>query len=170
MLVTPRALLPATLALLLAATTARASLNETLDISAQATRSSIAPPPRDTFDAFGFGTRLGVTLHDIRFGAGFGAHAPPPGERAPLLSAETYLAFAPGGFWELRPFVEIRAHADRFDLRQEQTAFGVGPRFGVLAPLSEYFFVDAGLGMDLVGPERLRGSIAIGLPIPLSHL
>lgn len=172
---TARLLLAVTLALLCATATARASLDETLDVAPYASRTSIAPAS-GPIDAFGGGMRLGVTLHDVRFGAGVGAYAPPT--RSPLLSAEAYVGYAPGGFWELRPFVELRAHAECFDLRDPQRArsrdattfVGVGPRFGVLAPLSEYFFVEAGLGMDFAGPERLRGSVAFGLPIPLSHL
>jgi len=161
---------------------ARADLNETLDLSLHATRGRVAmsdPRVDSKFEVQGLGARLGWSLQDLRFGAGVGIYGPsslradgPKGTRAYLASGEAYIAYAPDGFWSLRPFLELRAHADRLQVGDAYgiTRVGVGPRVGVLAPLSEYFFLDCGVGVDLMGSDEIRGTIGIGLPIPLSHL
>lgn len=159
---------PLTLAILLATTPAAAGLDETLDISAHATHSAIALDDR-AFEATGLAARIGQTQHALRYGIGV-AIAPGPAKAA-WMTGEAFIAYAPNGYWALRPFVELRAHVDRLQTGDASiTRGGVGPRFGVLIPLSEYFFVDAGIGRDLIGSDELRGTVGIGLPIPLSHL
>lgn len=167
-------------------TTARAtaSLDETLDVSLHVARtradwrSTGSPAP---FDARGFGVRVGSTRDALRYGAGIDfafperLATPVPelvGRRAWVFQGEAFVGYAPGGYWHVRPNLELRAHADRLWLGQDGGAlgFGVGPRLSLLVPIDEYFFVDVGVGRDLVGPEQLRATVAIGLPIPLSHL
>jgi len=162
------AALPLACALVLCAGGARASLDETLDISGHLTRSTIVAGDR-AFDANGFSLRSGQTQHALRYGIGLGIAAPPM--RAAWLTGEAFVAYAPNGYDNLRPYVELRAHVDRLQMGSDSfNRFGLGPRFGVLLPLSEYFFLDAGIGKDVVGSDELRATIGIGLPIPLSHL
>jgi hypothetical protein len=49
-------------------------------------------------------------------------------------------------------------------------AWAGGLGVGAVVPLNEYFFVDAGASIDVVGPMRLSLHGALGIPIPLSHL
>lgn len=176
--------LAASAALLLASGPARADLDHTLDLSLHASRSQAdwntvgSPAP---FEARGVGGRLGVSRGELRFGGGLAVDLPEQlrtplpalvGRRAWVGSAEAFVGWAPGGYWRVRPTIELRAHVDRLFLGGGGGALslGLGPRIGVLVPLSEYFFLDVGVGRDLVGPEQLRATLAIGLPIPLSHL
>lgn len=166
-----RPVLPLALALLALTPSARADMNETFDVSGVFAHGGATVHDEAT-TATGLGTRMGVTFGAARFGSGiYGQAAPLGGERARWLSAEAYAGFAPNGYWQLRPSIELRAHADRIEVAGDVTVLGgVGPRFGVLLPLDEYFFVDVGLSHDLIGPEGFRGTIGLGLPIPLSHL
>lgn len=178
------AVVPLLTSSLLVAAPARASLEETLDVSLHLAqthadwRSTGSPAP---FDARGFGLRVGSTRDALRYGAGIDFAFPERlttplpelvGRRAWVFQGEAFVGYAPGGYWHVRPNLELRAHADRLWLGQDGGAlgFGVGPRISLLIPIDEYFFVDVGIGRDLVGPEQLRATIAIGLPIPLSHL
>ncbi len=159
---------PLLLALVLATPSAAASMDETLDVSAHVTHASLTVNDHSV-ETTGVSLRLGQTQHELRYGIGLGAALPPI--HASWLTGEAFLGYAPNGYWALRPFIEVRAHVDRLQLGEASlTRGGVGPRFGVLIPLSEYFFVDAGIGRDLIGSDELRGTIGIGLPIPLSHL
>lgn len=159
---------PLTLAILLAATPAAASLDETLDISAHVTHSAIALDDR-AFETTGLSARIGQTQRALRYGIGVGI-APAPAKAA-WMTGEAFIAYAPNGYYALRPFIELRGHVDRLQMGEASIVRGgVGPRFGVLIPLSEYFFLDAGIGKDVIGSDELRGTIGIGLPIPLSHL
>jgi hypothetical protein len=159
---------PVVLAVVLCAGAAHASMNETLDISGHLTRSTIVAGEH-VFDANGFSYRNGQTQHDLRYGVGLGVAAPPM--RAVWLTGEVFVAYAPNGCENLRPYVELRGHVDRLQIGGASfNRLGFGPRFGVLLPLSEYFFVDIGIGKDVIGSDELRSTIGIGLPIPLSHL
>lgn len=152
------------LAVLLLAAPARASMNETLDLSLHGAH---VGTERDV--ASGLGYRLAFTFGPVRLGNGITGVRRDDG--AGWLSAEVFAAFAPNGYWHLRPSLELRAHADRVQLGSDVSLFaGAGPRLGVLLPIDEYFFVDVGVSRDLLGPETFRGTIGIGLPIPLSHL
>jgi hypothetical protein len=143
-------------------------MDETVDISGQLTRASIAVG-NHSFDATGLSLRSGGTMHAFRYGSGIGVAAPPM--RAAWLTGEVFVAYAPNGYENLRPYIELRAHVDRLQMGSDSlTRVGVGPRFGVLYALSEYFFLDAGMGRDVVGSEELRATIGLGLPIPISHL
>lgn len=144
------------LALVLAAGPANASLDETLDLSLHGAHTV----GDDVSPRTGAAARVGITSRDVRFGAGVGTANGVHG-------AEAYLGWTHGGFWKLRPSFELRAHAERID---DATKSGLGARVAVLVPLSEYFFLDLGAGRDLIGAERFRATIGIGLPIPLSHL
>lgn len=165
------------LAILLIASPAAASLNKTLDVTASASHGTIAESPYGAFTASAIAMRVGATFGPLRFGYGPSASFPElacacaPGTRASMFGAEIFVAYAPGGYWAVRPLVEIRAHGDRLKVGSEhKVMFGAGPRFGVLVPIDEYFFVDGGVSVDLVGYEGVRGMIGIGLPIPMSHL
>lgn len=169
-------LLPFVAALLFAAP-ASASLNKTLDISGHAVRLNTAGFGGEAYDANGVSMRMGDTIGPMRIGIGFNGYAPEiscacaPGTRAGVFGLEAFIGYAPNGYWEMRPFIELRAHGDRLQLGGEKKiTSGIGPRVGVLIPLSEYFFFDIGIGRDLVGPETLRATVGLGLPIPLSHL
>ncbi|MGZ3478617.1 MAG: hypothetical protein ACXVCJ_29215 [Polyangiales bacterium] len=143
-------------ATLLLASPAQASLDETLDISLHGTYAALD----QHHPMGGVGARVGVSSRAFRFGAGAGIA---DGVR----TGEAFVALTAGGFWKMRPFFEVRGHLDRVD---DETRNGLGFRGGVLLPLSEYFFFDIGAGRDVIGPERFRASIGLGLPIPLSHL
>jgi hypothetical protein len=165
-------------ALALLSASARADLDETLDLSFHAARAGIDGDEASLREQVpALGVRLGQTRDELRFGLGvFGAlpkgmRSFPEGDHASLVTGEIYMGYAPGGFWNVRPFVEARLHYDRLQLGSDVTTWlGFGPRVGALVPLSEYFFVDVGVSRDLRGPEAFRGSIGIGLPIPISHL
>jgi len=127
----------------------------------------------------GAGARLGWSLEAMRFGAGLGVYGQsglsadaPRGARAFVASGEAFIAYAPNGFWSLRPSLELRLHVDRLQVGDAFgiTRVGVGPRVGVIAPLSEYLFVDCGIGLDAFGSDEIRATIGLGVPIPLSHL
>jgi len=157
-----------TVALLLAAPAASASMNETLDISGHLTRTTIVAGGR-AFDANGISIRTGQTQHALRYGYGLGVAAPPM--KAAWLTGELFVAYAPNGYGNLRPYIELRAHVDRLQMGDASfNSLGVGPRVGVLMPLSEYFFVDIGVAKDVIGSDEVRGTLGLGLPIPLSHL
>lgn len=166
-----RLVLPIALALLALPRSARADLDETFDVSGHVAHGSATVHDEAT-TATGLGMRMGVTFGAARFGSGIqGQAAELAGERAGWLSGEAYAAYAPNGYWQLRPSIELRAHVDRIAAGGDVTVLGgVGPRFGVLLPIDEYFFVDVGLSHDVIGPEGFRGTIGLGLPIPLSHL
>lgn len=145
---------------------AGASMNKTLDISAHAGRMQT-----DDWDASGGSARLGQTFGPLRFGMGVAGFRPEVSERAHLVSTEWFWAYAPGGYHNVRPFIELRAHVDYLRLGDVATTRGAaGLRAGVLLPLSEYFFLDAGIGRDVIGPDTMRATIGLGLPIPISHL
>ncbi len=165
------------LAILLFGTPAAASLNKTLDISAHASHGTIAESPYGAFSVSTIALRSGATFGPFRYGGGPRASFPQlacacePGTKASMFGAEIFVGYAPGGYWAVRPFVEVRVHGDRLIVGSEQKLmFGAGPRFGALVPIDEYFFVDGGVSIDLVGYEGVRGMIGIGLPIPMSHL
>lgn len=152
------------LAILLCAAPARASMNETLDLALYG-----AHVGTEERVATGLAYRTAFSFGPVRFGNGIGGVRRDDG--AGWLSAEVFAAFAPNGYWRLRPSLELRVHGDRVQLGDDVRLFaGAGPRLGVLFPIDEYFFVDAGVSRDLFGPETFRGTIGIGLPIPLSHL
>jgi hypothetical protein len=142
-------------AILTVAPAARASLDETLDVSVHGTWAALEPH----HPLAGAAARVGISNRGFRFGGGAGIT---DGVR----TGELFAALTTGGFWKVRPFFEVRGHLDRDD----ETRFALGARAGVLVPLNEYFFVDFGGGRDLVGQESFRASIGLGLPIPLSHL
>lgn len=165
----------AVLAACLGSAEAHARLDETLDVSLHATRGryTMSDPSLPPLDVHGLGARVGWTLTTLRFGGGAGLHelVGHTGSGHPFLaSGELFVAVQmdPGC---VLPFVELRAHVDHVHAGDRGvTRLGLGPRVGVLVPLNEYFFLDLGLSMDLVGPETFRGVIGLGLPIPLSHL
>jgi len=95
--------------------------------------------------------------------------------------AEAFLGYAFGRGREVRPFLEARGTLDvmqlglstsRGDVSAPFNAYapGLGLRAGVLVPLNEYFFVDTGLGLGIVGPQRVSIDVGLGLPIPLANL
>lgn len=174
----------ALVAALLVSQPARADLDATLDVALQATRTrawlgaSGATPPSDLW---GVGGRLGATRGGLRFGGGVGLEASRDadgiaasngGARRWLGSTEAYFAYAPGSYWSVRPLVELRAHVERVgpSMGSARWSAGFGPRIGVIVALSEYFFFEVAVGRDLVGPQEERVTVALGLPIPLSHL
>lgn len=148
--------------------------------------------------AFLFALRTGITAHGLRFGVGAGVgrasgdvletSSLAPGSSASadgawLTPVEGYVGFAWGAVRTLRPYVELRggfyaAHvpirargADGHEESRVHRAVMsfVAGRVGAIAWLSQYFFVDFGIGAG-VGVERLSASVGLGLPIPLSHL
>lgn len=148
--------------------------------------------------AFLLVARTGITSHGLRFGVGVGlgrasgdaleASSLAPGSSASadatwLTPVEGYVGFAWGAVRTLRPYVELRggfyaAHvpvsALRADGPEESRVHRavmpfVAGRVGAIAWLSQYFFVDFGVGAG-VGAERMSASVGLGLPIPLSHL
>jgi len=150
---------------------ARADMNETLDISAHFARGAAVIDDEDT-PTTGFGFRTGLSFGEFRVGNGLSGHAADVSRgHVRWFSYEAFAAWAPNGYWHLRPSVELRAHVDRLAYGDQVSVLtGIGPRFGVLLPIDEYFFVDVGVSRDLFGPEGFRGTFGIGLPIPLSHL
>ena len=85
----------------------------------------------------------------------------------------------------VRPFIEARttgtivqaraqlAHRDGSrpeTLRMHATTFAVAAQAGVLVHLSEYFFLEAGVGRVVYGTGGWTAGVAIGLPIPLANL
>src|SRR5687768_13096149 len=115
---------------------------------------SVYTSPVGAFPYNGMGMRIGATLVPFRYGWGANAYFPQgtcecvAGTMAFLGGGELFMGYAPGGFWSMRPFIEVRAHAERLTVGDRQMlVWGVGPRLGVLMPLSEYFFVDAGLSI-----------------------
>jgi hypothetical protein len=152
--------------LLLFPASAAASMNKTLDISVQASRMQTAD-----WDANGGGMRLGNTFSPLRYGGGVSGYRPEVPGRALLMSYEVFYAYAPGGYFHVRPFVEVRFHIDNTRLGDDsKVRFAVGARIGAIVPINEYFFVDAGIGRDVIGADTMRATIGIGLPIPVSHL
>lgn len=165
------------LALLLIATPASASLNRTLDPSLSASHGSVTESPVGSFPFNALSFRLAGTFGRLRAGYGANAFFPQitcacePGATAFMFGGEGFIGYAPGGYWSMRPFFEMRAHVERLRVGDlQKTLFGVGPRVGVLVPIDEYFFVDAGMSIDVLGHEGIRGGIGLGLPIPVSHL
>lgn len=163
------------LGILSAAPAASASLDETLDLSGHVThvRQGAVATGAPGFEATGLSLRAGISDHAFRYGAALGVASPPM--HALWVNAEAFVAYAPNGYENVRPYVELRAHADRLHRLEAAdgaslTRYGVGPRVGVLMPLSEYCFLDLGIGRDVIGSEELRATIGLGLPIPLSHL
>ena len=80
---------------------------------------------------------------------------------------------------DVRPFVEIRGTLTALQIGLSNGDYGapfnaylpgLATRGGVLVPLSEYFFLDAGVGVGLLGPERFTLDVGLGLPIPLANL
>ncbi|MBL8717254.1 MAG: hypothetical protein JNL79_14805 [Myxococcales bacterium] len=165
----------AVLAACLGSTEAHARLDETLDVSVHATRGRFAmsDPSLPPLDVHGLGARVGWTLTTLRFGGDAALHdlvGHASGGHPFMATGELFVAVLmdPGC---LHPFVELRAHVDHVHAGDlGVTRLGLGPRVGVLVPLNDYFFLDLGFSMDLVGPETFRGAIGLGLPIPLSHL
>jgi hypothetical protein len=166
------------LALLLFAAPASASLNRTLDITAYGSHGNVTESPVGTFPFNAISMRLGGTFGPLRTGYGFTGFFPQiacacdPSAKAVMLGGEVFAGYAPGGYRVMRPFFELRAHVERLQIGDDvkKTLFGLGPRAGILFPIDEYFFVDAGMSIDVLGGEGIRGGIGIGLPIPFSHL
>ena len=144
--------------------------------------------------------RLLLSLEGVRFGAGVGflAASGPSLHHTELpdgvlmeggllwgVPLEAFVAYAFGPAREVRPYLEVRggltvlqarlraSHPGQGDLGGGDFAAllpSVGGRSGALVPLSEYFFLDLGVGYGFVGPERLSLFVGLGLPIPLANL
>jgi hypothetical protein len=144
------------------------------------------------------GTRL--TYHGFRGGYDVGIMGPTGTwvEHGPLprgyeLTAKPILAvpvtvslgYAFGSARSVRPYLEAYAtltplftKLELFDARKQSLgatpyaalAGAVGLGAGAIVPLNDYFFIDAGVRGDVVGPMLPTFHAAIGLPIPLANL
>jgi hypothetical protein len=165
------------LILFLTAAPASASLNRTIDPTLVGSHGSITESPVGSFPFNAISLRLVGRFGALRSGYGVTAFFPQitcacdPASRVFMFGGEIFMGYSPGGYWAMRPYFEARAHVERLEVGAVKKIFaGAGPRLGVLVPIDEYFFVDAGMSIDVVGAEGIRGGIGIGLPIPLSHL
>ena len=167
------------LAILTVPQAANASMDETLDISVHATAATLEHDGLRSFDVQGGAARVGVTLGSLRFGGGPTFLTAPSVrtdggsrvDRPMLAGGELFVGIArPDGC--VLPFLELRAHAERWIGSSEGlgASLGIGPRIGLRFVLNEYFFAEVGVGRDVLGPERFRTGLALGIPIPLSHL
>lgn len=152
---------------------AAARFDETLDVSLHASHAEqdldvagAGTPSRVLTRGLGF--RTGVAIDGVRAGSGVTVRFGDTGWGA---AAEGFVGWSPPKYFHLRAFGELRVHVDRFAAPDRALLrAGLGPRFGLVAPIDEYFFVEAAVALDLVGPDRLVATVALGLPIQLSHL
>lgn len=144
--------------------------------------------------------RVNLSLNGFRFGIGAGyrnlAGLRLDRDRLPSgyyidhgrvggLPFEGFVGYALGDVEPVRPYVELRTTAtvvvaqarlmqqDVGDLGKfwlHATAFDVVGRAGVLVPLGEFFFLDAGMGWTFHGSGGWVGSVGIGIPIPTANL
>ena len=130
---------------------------------------------------FGYAAVDGLTLGHMPLADGATLHA----DRLWGMPFEIFAGYA-FRFWEeVQPYVEARGSLTILQTRIEanhpelgslgSTAFngyapGIGMSVGVLVPINEYFFFDAGGSVDLIGPTRLSLHAALGIPIPLANL
>jgi hypothetical protein len=147
--------------------------------------------PRLTGTGRGYATvlRANLSIEGFRFGLGMGVmtvagltfEADEPLETGHLWGVpfEAFAGYAFGSGRDVRPYLELRGTLTALQLGLSTEDYGapfnayapgLAARGGVLIPLSEYLFLDAGLGAGMVGPERFTLDVGLGLPIPLSNL
>lgn len=150
-----------------------------------------AANPRLVGTGRGYATsvRGNLSLDGFRFGLGTGfitstglrleASEPLEPGRVWGVPFEAFFGYAFGAGRDVRPFVEIRGTLTALQIGLSNGDYGapfnaylpgLATRGGVLVPLSEYFFLDAGVGVGLLGPERFTLDVGLGLPIPLANL
>jgi hypothetical protein len=140
-----------------------------------------------TLDGIHFGFGMGVTgagnLSFVHLPAADGLHVAPG--KIWGMPVEAFAGYTFGDAREIRGFVELRGGITIVQTRVELEHPGLGHlghhpfnaylyalelRAGVRIPLSDEFFLHAGVGGSPIGAERLSGSLALGLPIPLDNL
>jgi hypothetical protein len=144
--------------------------------------------------------RGGLTLDGVHFGLGAGfagagrlsfVHIPPPDHvnmhagKIWGMPFEAFAGYTFGDSRDIRGFVEVRGGITLLQTQvqlSDERLGGLGAhplnayllalelRAGVRIPLSDEFFVNAGIGGSPIGVERVSGSVALGVPIPLDNL
>lgn len=159
-----------------------------------------APSLVGTGQMWGAVARGGLTLDGVHFGLGTGVHGVTTMrlEHQPLdhgmtlspgglwgTSYEIFAGYTFGDPRSVRPYLEARgsvtvlyshlalAHPSLGDLGEHPVYthfWGLEIRAGLRLPLGEYFFVNTGVGVAPVGPERVSMFAMLGVPIPLDNL
>lgn len=133
--------------------------------------------------------RANLSIDGFRFGLGTGfitstgleleASEPLDPGRVWGVPLEAFVGYAFGTGRQVRPFIEMRGTLTALQVGLSNGDYGapfnaylpgLATRGGVLIPLSEYFFLDAGVGVGILGPERFTLDVGLGLPIPLANL
>ncbi len=135
-----------------------------------------------SIDGFRFGLGTGfITSTGLSLEAGESLEASEPLDPGRVWGVpfEAFAGYAFGSGRDVRPFLEVRGTLTALQVSLSNGEYGapfnaylpgLATRGGVLVPLSQYFFLDAGVGIGILGPERFTLDVGLGLPIPLANL